>query len=110
MSNVNVTLKDINEQLGGGVDDPLCEPGKTHVIGTAGLEVYNVTAQRAIYDLYNQKISQQPRLADTRVLVEGYSVRGVRNFASDDSAYPFRADNILTQVTLSRNSSTSPGR
>lgn len=50
---------------------------------------------RAIYDLYNQKISQHPELGSTRVLVEGYAVQGVHSFNSDDSAFPLRDDNIL---------------
>lgn len=93
---VNVPYKTINDQVGGAVDSYLCEPNKTHIIGTANLQTYNVTSMRAIYDLYNQKISQHPSLGKTRVLVEGYSVKGVRSFKSDDSAYPLRDENILT--------------
>lgn len=102
VSEVNVPYKVINDHIGGAVDDPLCEPNKTHIVGTAGLQVYNATAMRAIYDLYNHKMSQHPRLAATRMLVEGYAVQGVHSFPSDDSAYPLRADNILTQVPAAR--------
>ena len=57
VSEVNVPYKVINDQIGGAVDDLLYEPNKTHIVGTAGLQVYNTTAMRAIYDLYNRKMS-----------------------------------------------------
>lgn len=96
VEDINVPYKVINDQIGGAVNGSLCEPNKTHIIGTANLQTYNVTTMRAIYDLYNQKVSQYPELGGTRVLVEGYSVEGVHSFRSNDSAYPFRDDNILT--------------
>ncbi|KAI1405306.1 hypothetical protein F4819DRAFT_501953 [Hypoxylon fuscum] len=105
---VNVPYKTINDQVGGAVDSYLCEPNKTHIIGTANLQTYNVTSMRAIYDLYNQKISQHPSLGKTRVLVEGYSVKGVRSFKSDDSAYPLRDENILTYFDVRFDSSDDP--
>ena len=92
----NVPYKVINDLIGGAVNGSLCEPNKTHILGTANLQTYNVTAMRAIYDLYNAKISEHPELGNTRVLVEGYAVQGVRSFKSNDSAFPFRDDNILT--------------
>lgn len=88
--------KDLDTPIGGAINGSLCEPNKTHVLGTANLQTYNVTSMRAIYDLYNQRISQHPELGGTRVLVEGYAVKGVRSFKSEDSAYPFRDENILT--------------
>ena len=51
MAEVSVPYKLVNDQIGGAVNDSLCEPNKTHVLGTANLQTYNVTAMRAIYDL-----------------------------------------------------------
>lgn len=96
VDDLNIPYRDINTPIGGAVNGSLCEPNKAHVIGTANLQVYNVTAQRAIYDLYNQNVGQHPELGGTRVLVEGYAVRGVKSFKSEDSAFPLRDDNILT--------------
>ena len=92
----NVPYKSINNLIGGAVDGSLCQPDNTHIIGTANLQTYNVTSMRAIYDLYNQKISQQPELGGTRILVEGYAVKGVRSFKPEDSAFPQRDEYILT--------------
>ncbi|KIL87839.1 hypothetical protein FAVG1_08720 [Fusarium avenaceum] len=91
----NVPYPEVNDQLGGGVDSFLCTPNKTHVIGTAGLQVYNVSSERAIYELYNQKVSKHPVLGDTRVVHEGYAVKGVSDIKAEDSAYPLRDDYLL---------------
>ena len=102
LSVVDLTIpyKDLNTQIGGAINGSLCEPNKSHVVGTANLQTYNVTSMRAIYDLYNQKINQYPRLGGTRVLVEGYAVQGVRSFKAEDSAFPLRNDFILTLVSF----------
>ncbi|KAI1821333.1 hypothetical protein F4861DRAFT_533018 [Xylaria intraflava] len=104
----NVTYNVINDYAGGGLNSSLCEGNKTHIVGTAGLQVFNVTTQRAIFDLYSKKISQHPGLGGTRVLVEGYAVQGVKMFASDASAYPLRADNILTYFDSRFDSADDP--
>lgn len=92
----NIPYKLINDAMGGGVNSSLCAPNATHVVGTAGLQVYNLTAEQQIYNLYNSKIAQHPELGDTRVLHEGYAVKGVRKVNPRDSAYPLRDDHILT--------------
>jgi hypothetical protein len=96
VDSVNVPYSVVNGYIGGGMDGWLCEGNKTHVIGTSNLQTYNKTAMRSIYNLYNQKIRQHPRLGHTRVLVEGYSVKGVTSRRSEDSAYALRDEHILT--------------
>ncbi|KAL8731367.1 MAG: hypothetical protein Q9166_003459 [cf. Caloplaca sp. 2 TL-2023] len=108
VDDLNIPYTSINTPIGGAVDSSLCEPNKTHIIGTANLQTYNVTTQRAIYDLYNQKIGQHPELGGTRVLVEGYAVKGVKSFKSEDSAFPLRDDNILTYFDVRFDSSDNP--
>lgn len=90
-----IPYKDVNDAMGGGMNSTLCEPNRIHVVGTAGLQVYNVTTERQIYDLYNEKVTEHPELGTTRVLHEGYSVKGVRDYPSEDSAYPLRDDYLL---------------
>ncbi|KAI1490987.1 hypothetical protein F5X96DRAFT_509465 [Biscogniauxia mediterranea] len=90
-----IPYEQINDAMGGGVDSPLCMPNRTHFVGTAGLQVYNVTAERQIYDLFNSKVAEHPELGSTRVLHEGYAVAGVRAINPDDSAYPLRDDYLL---------------
>ncbi|KAI4118629.1 MAG: hypothetical protein LQ345_001358 [Seirophora villosa] len=108
VDDVDTPYRDINTPIAGALNGSLCEPNKSHIIGTANLQVYNITTQRAIYDLYNQNIRQHPELGDTRVLVEGYAVKGVKSFRPEDSAVPVRDDNILTYFDVKLNSASDP--
>lgn len=76
----------------------LCAANKTHIISTAGLQVYSVTAQRQVYDLFNRQVARYPEHGITRVVHEGYSVEGVRHVNADESAYPLRHNNLLMYV------------
>lgn len=83
------------------MDDSLCGKGLTRHVGTAGLQVYNITTQRQIYDLFNKKIAEYPAFAaDTAVIMEGYSIENVRNKDPKASAYPLRDDYLLMCVCL----------
>lgn len=90
-----VPYPEVSQVLGGGLDSELCASNRTHIVATASLQVYNVTAQRQIYDLFSKKIAEAPELADTRVLHEGYSVQAVRNVNLGSSAYALRDDHLL---------------
>lgn len=96
VNEVNVGYDTVADQVGGAVNGSSCEANKTHILGTNYFQVYNTTTMREIYDLYNDKIRQHPRLGGTFVLVEGYGMQGVKSFKSSDSAYAFRDENILT--------------
>lgn len=96
VDDINIPYTDINTPIGGAINGSLCEPNKSHIVGTANLQTYNVTSMRGIYDLYNQNVNKYPRLGTTRVLVEGYAVKGVRSIPKDATAYPFRDEYILT--------------
>lgn len=93
-----MSYPDISDVLGSGLASDLCAANRTHIVSTAGLQVYNVTAQRQIYDLFNRKVVQHPGLGATRAVHEGYSVEGVRRANADQSAYPLREDNLLMYV------------
>ena len=94
----NVPYTDIASATGTGVGQPLCAPGQQRMVGTAGLQVYNVTTQRQIYDLVNVKAKVHPGLLTTTVVMEGYSVAGVRAVDPDSSAFPLRDDYLLMFV------------
>ena len=91
-----VPYRTINDEVGGALNGSLCEPNKTHTLGTANLLDFNVTAERAIYDLYNRKVNEHPELGNTRILHECYAMQGVQALPAEDSAYPYREENILT--------------
>lgn len=91
----NTPYTKVSDILFSGLDSPLCAPNKTHIIGTAGLQTYNIPTQRKLFDLFNKKIAENPRLSDTRLVHEGYSVAAVRDGNNDGSAFPLRDDYLL---------------
>ena len=95
----SIPYPEVSVVLGGGLDSDLCAKNKTHITATAGLQVYNVTAQRQIYDLFNQRVAENPKLGTTRLVHEGYSVAGVLSIDPDCSAYPLRSDHLLMYVS-----------
>lgn len=91
----NVPFTSISDILISGLESDLCAPSKVHITGTAGLQVYNVTVQRQLYDLYNKKVAKEPLLSGTKLVHEGYAVEGVLRGKPEDSAFPLRDDNLL---------------
>lgn len=65
------------------------------ISGVAGLQVYNLTTQRQIYELYKTNINKYPELANSLVVLEQYSVEGVTKVDPASQAYPWRDDYLL---------------
>lgn len=79
----------------------ICQHGYTRVTATAGLQVYNVTAERQIFDGFTKRVASNPALAAGGVVLhEGYSTKAVQAQNRDDSAYPFRDDPHLMLVQI----------
>lgn len=86
-----------------GTDDGslFCQKGGTRVTATAGLQVYNITAERHIFDGFTKRISSNPIMAaGGAMLHEGYSTEAVIAQNPSDSAYPFRDDHHLMFVLI----------
>lgn len=92
----DVPYSKIPSVQGTGYSDPICQHGSVHSTSTAGLQVYNLTAERLIYDGFKRRVAQDADLAAGTVIIhEGYSTEGVDAVDPDSSAYPFRADHHL---------------
>ncbi|KAK4194559.1 hypothetical protein QBC40DRAFT_259878 [Triangularia verruculosa] len=77
-------------------DDFICMDGNKRITTTAGLQVYNVTAERLIYEGFRSRAISNPALAaGCGILHEGYATAGVTSKNPADSAYPFRSDHHL---------------
>ncbi|KAK1239988.1 hypothetical protein MKX08_007430 [Trichoderma sp. CBMAI-0020] len=77
-----------------------CQPGP-FVGSSAWLQTYNVTSQRQIYDLFNEKIAQNPGLAaGARVFLEGYSTLATQAIDPSTSAYPHRDEYLLVFILV----------
>lgn len=78
----------------------LCTPGYTHNHATSYLQAWNATAQRQIYSLYHQKISENPEWVNSFVVMEDYSHEGVAAVDPASSAYPWRDYSLLRFVMV----------
>ncbi|KAI2779941.1 FAD-binding domain-containing protein [Daldinia loculata] len=102
----DVSYPKISVAQGTDEDSSLCQENQIRIAATAGLEVYNVTAERLIYDGFKKRVAGNPVLvAGGNILHEGYSTEAVTAQNSDDSAYPFRADHhlMLFQTVVPQN-------
>ena len=92
----DVPYTHIAHAQGYGMSDPICQHGSVHSTSTAFLRVYNLTAERLIYESFMQRAAQDADLAaGTSIMHEGYSTEGVEAVDPAGSAYPFRADRHL---------------
>ena len=107
----DVPFPEVSVAQGTGEDELLCQSKNTiRPITTAGLQVYNVTAQQKIFDGFKRRLAENPELGARGVIVhEGYSNEAVTAIDSDVSAYPFRADHHLMYFSaiLDANSSST---
>ncbi|OQE43750.1 hypothetical protein PENCOP_c003G01409 [Penicillium coprophilum] len=89
----DVPYPEIPSIQGTGLDSDACVPNRTYALSTAGIQVYNITAERQIYEAFNAKIAQYPDLVlGARVTHEGYSNKAVRSVDPALSAFPLRDD------------------
>ncbi|KAJ5883733.1 6-hydroxy-D-nicotine oxidase [Penicillium subrubescens] len=78
------------------VDAFICGDNNVRITATAGLQVYNLTAERLIFDGFTRRVQEHPELVPGAVILhEGYSTEAVDAQNPNDSAYPFRADHHL---------------
>ncbi|KAL7624848.1 hypothetical protein AAE478_004062 [Parahypoxylon ruwenzoriense] len=97
----NVPYPQIPGLTGSGLDDFVCGSGYQHMNAQVGTFVWNVTTQRQIYDLFNQKIREQPALNRSSINMEGYSTAGVKAVDAKTSGFPWRdAYNHLGFLTI----------
>jgi hypothetical protein len=83
------------------VDSFICQNSYTRLTTTSFLKVFNVTAERQIFDTFKARLATDPTLAYSAVILhEAYSSRGVQAIPSQDSAYPWRDDIHLNLFQL----------
>ena len=80
---------------GSGVDDPVCAKGFSWKLYPVGLQVYNITTNWAIYNLYSKMVSENPAFNNSVVQFEGYSMQAVKAVDPASTAYAHREDNLL---------------
>ncbi|KAI4243322.1 MAG: hypothetical protein L6R40_003494 [Gallowayella cf. fulva] len=63
-----------------------------------GLKSYNVTANRQVYDLFKQLVTEHPEFNGSVTHFEGFALQGMQAVDPDSTAYPHRDDNFLVSL------------
>lgn len=85
---------------GAGVTDAVCQPGGSWRLYPVGLQTYNISTNRAIFDLYRDMVNKHPAMTSSIVQFEGYPQEGVKAVEPDSTAYAHRGDNFLVYGSL----------
>ncbi|KAK3934355.1 hypothetical protein QBC46DRAFT_368250 [Diplogelasinospora grovesii] len=96
----DVSFPNISVIQGTDLGSGACVNNNSWISATASTIDYNVTAERALYDLYNDYLNTYPELAAASVTHEGYANAAVQGFNPDDSAYPSREYNHLNVINI----------
>ncbi len=80
---------------GAGITDPVCQPGDSWQVYPVGLQTYDISTNRAIFNLYKDMVTKNPAMSSSIVQFEGYPQEGVRAVEPDSTAYAHRGDNLL---------------
>lgn len=86
---------------GAGDTDAVCQPGQNWQLYPVGLQTYNISTNRAIYNLYKDMVNKHPAMNASVVQFEGYPQQGVKDIEPDSTAYAHRGDNLLVYDSAS---------
>lgn len=93
---------DLTTWLGNTLTSPPCQKtGLVNILFPVDVELYDLSAQRKVYDLFSSVTHQLPALNRSVIFYEGYPVEGVKAVPSDQTAYANRADNVLISPFIS---------
>ena len=97
----DVPYPEVSTAQGNDVNGFICQDNQVRITTTAGLQVYNLTAERIIYEGFKSRVANNTVLVSgAGILHEGYSTEAVDNKDPADSAYPFRSDHHLMLVQI----------
>ncbi|KAE8150125.1 FAD binding domain-containing protein [Aspergillus avenaceus] len=97
----DVPYPEIASIQGSGIDSPACIPGHRIVLGTASNQVYNITAERQVYNAFNTWAAQYPELAPwARATHDSYSNEAVKKVDPASTAFPQRDENFLLEIAV----------
>lgn len=75
------------------------------------LYIYNISAMRSMYNVFAKGIRDAPGLNSSAMMVEGFSVQGVKAVPEKSTAIPFRGSRMLLSPTITyQESENSDGK
>ncbi|KAK4031275.1 6-hydroxy-D-nicotine oxidase [Parachaetomium inaequale] len=88
-------LPGIDEVLDIGANEPQCQSQGTVLMRGVYVDRYEIDALRHLFDLLSDMLATEPALANSRCVLEGYSVQGVQAVPSDSTAFAHRDKKLL---------------
>jgi len=86
---------------GTDVADPLCNGvGVERLLFASDLLIYNVSTNRALYDLFKNVTTIHPEYQGSFAIFESYSQQGVKAVHPDSTAFPNRESNIVFTLAI----------
>ena len=74
--------------------------GSTWRLFPVGLKTYNITANRAVYNLYKNLVNEHPEFNGSIVQFENYALEGMKAIDPASTSYAHRDDDLLVYVNL----------
>ncbi|KAL8882006.1 MAG: hypothetical protein Q9198_000914 [Flavoplaca austrocitrina] len=101
VSNATFPYKDVSHRsFQASIGDPTCAAGiSTKTRFPVGLQTYNVSTNRKIYNLFEDMITAHPALATSFVQFEAFPMQAVKAVDPASTAYAHRQDDILVFVS-----------
>ena len=94
-TNVTVPYTGVAHAAGAGTEDPVCAKGLSWKLFPVGLQIYNISTNRAIYNIFSKMVTENPEFNNSVVQFEGYAMQGVKAVDPASTAYAHRGDNLL---------------
>jgi hypothetical protein len=96
------TYSDLAAWTGIAANSPPCQKaGFSNPRFPLYLQSYNIAAQRRAYDLFAAQANGTTPFANSILMLEAYSMQGVRAVDSASSAFAYRSDNLLVAPLIS---------
>ncbi|KAI4138072.1 MAG: hypothetical protein L6R39_006979 [Caloplaca ligustica] len=80
------------------IDSQVCAAGTSWRLFPVGLKEYNITANRQVYNMFKQFVTEHPEFSGGVVQFENYAQEGLRAVDPASTAYAHRDDDILVSM------------
>ncbi|KAL8692768.1 MAG: hypothetical protein Q9218_002275 [Villophora microphyllina] len=94
-TNESIPFVQVQKAAGKDLGSGICHNGPTRRIFPYGLQIYNTTSIRQVYDLFKTFLDEHPEFAGSMIGCEGHAVGGMKAVDPVSTAYPHRDDNVL---------------
>ncbi|KAL8646363.1 MAG: hypothetical protein Q9226_006889 [Calogaya cf. arnoldii] len=95
ISNQTVPWANFVNAAGLGLESPPCQSRTGGSTFPVGLQKYNLTTNRQVYDLYSDLVTKYPQFKSSFIQFESYPMQGVQKVDGASTAYAHRDDNSL---------------